>query len=599
MATPDPNPLLVDRDVDFLLHDVHRATELCALPHFAAHDRETFDLAVGSLRRIAREVFFPSFRATDLAPPQLRDGAVELHPAMKRMFAVLAEAGVLAATRPESVGGQQLPTLVATAANAYVCAGNAAGAGLAMLTTEAAHLLESFGSNALKARWMTALYEGRATGTMALTEPHAGSSLGDITTIASPAGDGTWRVRGAKIFISGGEHDLTDDIVHMVLARTDGAPAGARGVSLFCVPKRRDADGGGTVPNDVTCTGVLHKIGWRALPSVALSYGDRGDCHGWLVGDEGRGLAQMFQMMNAARVGVGASAAATAYAGYREAVRYAVDRTQGRGLRSRDAKDPQVPIVAHADVRRMLLRQKAIAEGALSLVLATARLADLSEHAVDATERTRARWLLDLLTPVAKSFPAERGFEANTLAVQVHGGYGYTSEYLPELWLRDQKLNSLHEGTTGIQGLDLLGRKAVAANGEALQAWRSVIAEAAADGRSAGLPSAWCDALDEAADEVVALTFELASRGLAGDPEAMLAHSADYLELFSTVCVAWQWVLQAAAAKRAQGLDEAFVDGKLRAAQYWLRTELPRVKALAALCRDAEDSYVGMHPGSF
>jgi len=501
----DANPLLDDRDVAFLLHDVHDASALCALPAFA------------------------------------------MHPKMRVMFTALADAGVLAATRPFEVGGQQLPSLVYTAASAYLCAGNSSAAGLAMLTSEAAHLIESFGSDELRARYVAPLYTGAMTGTMALTEPHAGSSLGDITTRATPHADGSYRISGAKIFISGGEHDLTDNIVHMVLARVEGAPRGTRGVSLFCVPKRRP-DG---ALNDVRCAGVLHKIGWRALPSVALNFGEEGDCHGWLVGAAGRGLPQMFQMMNAARIGVGASAAATAYVAYQEALRYARSRPQGRALTARDGSSPQVLITAHPDVRRMLLRQKAIAEGALSLAFEAARFADLAEHAVDESERARARLLLDLLTPVVKTFPAERGFEANVLAVQVLGGYGYTSEYLPELWMRDQKLNSIHEGTTGIQSLDLLGRKVVAGGGEALRLWSEEVTRATREARAVGVEGAWCDAVDAAVGDVAALTMELGARGRSGDAEGMLAHATDYLDLMSTVVIAWQWIELAAVAHEA------------------------------------------------
>jgi len=593
----DANPLLDDRDVAFLLHDVHDAASLCALPAFAHHSRETFDLTVQSLRRLAREVFAPCAREVDAAPPSLApDGSVALHPKMRVMFSALAEAGVLAATRPLEVGGQQLPSLVHTAASSYLCAANGSALGLAMLTSEVAHLIESFGDAGLRARYMAALYAGEMTGTMALTEPHAGSSLGDITTRATPAGDGTYRVTGSKIFISGGEHDLTDNIVHMALARVEGAPAGTRGVSLFCVPRRRP-DG---AFNDVRCAGVLHKIGWRALPSVVLNFGEEGDCHGWLVGAEGRGLAQMFQMMNAARIGVGASAAATAYVAYQEALRYARARPQGRPFAGRDGASPQVPITAHPDVRRMLLRQKAIVEGALSLALEAARFADLAEHGPH-EKRGDAKLLLDLLTPVVKTFPAERGFEANVLSVQVHGGYGYTSEYLPELWLRDQKLNSIHEGTTGIQSLDLLGRKVVAGGGEALRLWSAEVSRATADARSAGVEAAWCDALDAAVADVASLTMELGARGLSGDVDGMLGHATDYLDLFATVCVAWQWMRQAVAAKRrlADGSGTAFHEGKLRAAQYWVRTELPRVTHLAALCRDAEDSYLRIADDGF
>ncbi len=337
----------------------------------------------------------------------LRDGAVALHPKMRAMFDALAEAGVLAATRPASVGGQSLPSLVATAANAYLCAGNGSAAGLAMLTTEAAHLIESFGSDELRARYMHDLYAGRVTGTMALTEPHAGSSLGDITTKATPRADGTYNLTGSKIFISGGEHDLTENIVHMVLARIEGAPEGSRGVSLFCVPKLRP-EGDAFVDNDVRCAGVLHKIGWRALPSVVLNFGEEGDCHGWLVGAPGRGLPQMFQMMNAARIGVGASAAAVAYAAYQEALRYARTRPQGRALTGRDAQGPQV---AHHRAPRRAADAPAAEGHRRGGPLARARGGPLRRPRgarADDGERRRARRSSTSSPPWRRPFPRRR-----------------------------------------------------------------------------------------------------------------------------------------------------------------------------------------------
>jgi hypothetical protein len=299
---------------------------------------------------------------------------------------------------------------------------------------------------------------------------------------------------------------------------------------------------------------------------------------------------------------VGGNGVATASVAYLESLAYAKDRPQGRPLASRDPSSPQIPIVEHADVRRMLLRQKAIVEGGLALVLLAAMQSDRAAHAATPAERRRAQLLLDLLTPVAKSFPAERGFESNVLAVQIHGGYGYSSEYLPEAWLRDQKLNSIHEGTTGIQGLDLLGRKVVADGGEALRILGEEVEAACARALAAGVDAAWVDGLREALASVGALTMELAGRGLAGDPEGMLLHSADYLDLFSTLVVAWLWMLQAAAAKEALAAGRGAPDmlrGKLAAARYWLRYELPRIGPLVAACRDGEDSYATARPEWF
>jgi butyryl-CoA dehydrogenase len=480
-------------------------------------------------------------------------------------------------------------------------AANAGAYGFIGLTSGAGRLIESFGSEALKREYMDPMYEGRWTGTMALTEPQAGSSLSDVQTHATPTDDGYYLIRGSKIFISGGDQDVTENIVHLLLARIDGAPPGIKGVSLFAVPRLR-REGEELVPNDVAVTGVIHKIGWRGLPSLALDYGENGDCRGWLVGEPHQGIRYMFQMMNEARLMVGVNGAATSSAAYHEALAYAADRPQGRRLGEKDPTQPQVPIIEHADVRRMLLRQKAIVEGGLSLLAECARLSDLSEHTTDDAERKRAGLLLDLLTPIAKTFPAERGFEANALAVQIHGGYGYSSEYLPESWLRDQKLNSIHEGTTGIQSLDLLGRKVMGHGGQSLFALRDELVATVADARAAGVDDEWCGRLEGALAALGSVTEHLGGLGMQGDVAGMLLHSADYMDLFSTVVIGWQWLKQAAVAK--PGLDAgratpAFYEGKLCAAQYWINTELPRAGYLAALCRSGEDSYARIKPEWF
>ncbi|WP_342378552.1 acyl-CoA dehydrogenase [Myxococcus stipitatus] len=601
MNAPRPNALLSDRDVDFQLDEVVRVSSLCALPAFAEHSRETFGLLLDSARRFAREVLYPTYRTFDLEPPTFKDGRVLVHPKMRELYPRMVELGMLTATRPPEVGGQQLPLTVHAVASAYLMAGNLSAYAYLGLTQGAAHLLEVFGTPEVQAAFMEPLYRGQWTGTMALTEPQAGSSLADVRTRATPAPDGTWRIQGSKIFISGGDQDFTENVVHLTLARTEGLESGTKGISLFAVPARRP-QGGTLVDNDVRVAGVIHKIGWKGIPSLALNYGESGDCHGWLVGPPGRGLACMFQMMNEARIMVGLNGVATASVAYHEAVAYARERPQGRPAWAKDATRPQLPIIEHADVRRMLLRQKAIVEGGLSLLVAAAFQADLASHAPDEEARRRAGLLADLLTPVAKTFPAERGFEANALAVQVHGGYGYSSEYLPEAWLRDQKLNSIHEGTTGIQGLDLLGRKVVAGGGAALTLFADEVGRSVRRARAAGVASAWCDALERTLGEVCELVTELGARGMAGEVELMLRHSADFLELFSVLGVAWRWLEQAAAAKeglaRQQG-DTDFYEGKLATAQYWFAVELPRVPLLASLCRTGEDSYARMRPEWF
>jgi alkylation response protein AidB-like acyl-CoA dehydrogenase len=587
------NPLLSDRDIDFLLYEVLDATSLCRLDAFHEHSRETFDLYLAGARRLAREVLFPSYKPIDETPPRFENGRVLVHPRLREIYPQLVAIGVLNATRPAGAGGMQLPLTVAVAARAYLMAGNLSASAYLGLTAGAAHLIEEFGDQHLRREFMDRMYAGEWTGTMALTEPQAGSSLADVRTRATPTPDGHYLISGAKIFISGGDHDLTDNIVQMTLARIDGAPAGIKGISLFAVPMRR-LENGSLTDNDLRVSGVIHKIGWRGLPSLALSYGERGDCRGWLVGEAHRGIPYMFQMMNEARIMVGLNAIATAAVAYQESLGYARDRAQGRPLGARDPSKPQVPIIEHADVRRMLLRQKAIVEGGLSLLATTALHADLATHASTPEGRDRSQLLLDLLTPVAKSFGAEWGFESNALAVQVFGGYGYSSEYLPEAWLRDQKLNSIHEGTTGIQSLDLLGRKVVARGGVAFAALQQEISATVGRARAAGVDEAWCAALERASATVTELTMALAQRGLTGDVDGMLLHSAHYLQLFSILLIAWQWLAQAAAAKeglaRGSGATELY-EGKLCAAQYWLATELPRVEQLAALSRSGDDSY--------
>jgi butyryl-CoA dehydrogenase len=570
------NPLIRERDVEFLLYEVLGAEALCSLPAFSDHDRETFDLFIREARRISRELLFPAYRPMDEQPPRLEGGQLRTHAKMHEIYPQLVALGLVSATRPFDVGGQQMPLTVSTFAHAYLMAANLSAFGYVGLTTGAGHLIEAFGDAWLKENFLTPLYDGRWTGTMALTEPHAGSSLADVATTATPAGDGTYRIRGAKIFISGGDHDLTENIVHMTLARIEGAPAGIKGVSLFAVPKKRVEDGV-LVDNDVNVAGVIHKIGWRGLPSLAMAYGDRNDCVGWLVGQEHRGISYMFQMMNEARLMVGLNGVATASVAYHESLEYARTRPQGRPTTAKDPRAPQVPIIAHADVRRMLLRQKAIVEGGLALIARVAMYADVGNQQ-----------LLDLLTPVAKSFPAEKGFESNALALQIHGGYGYSSEYLPEAWLRDQKLNSIHEGTTGIQSLDLLGRKVVAGGGAALRLFREEIESTCALAEKNGVDAAWTNSLRSAIDRVIAVTMELGARGMNGDVDGMLLHSADYLDMFSTVVVAWIWVMQAAV---AAGKTDDFYVGKMHAAQYWIATELPRVEHLANLCVSGENSY--------
>jgi alkylation response protein AidB-like acyl-CoA dehydrogenase len=601
MRMAAPNPLVRDRDVDFLLYEVHDVLRLCALPYFAEHERETFDLFLRSAAKLARERFFPLFRAMDEQPARLVDGRVHEHPSLGGLWQQMVELGIVTAGRPETVGGAQLPACISTIAYLYLMAGNGGAAGYALLTAGAGHLIESFGSDELRETFMARMYAGEWSGTMSLTEPHAGSSLGDLATSATPVDGppGVYAIKGNKIFISGGDQQFLDNIVHLTLARVVGDPQGPKGISLFVVPRMRPTSDGKLEFNDVHTSQLVHKIGWKCLPSVGLSYGENDDCLGWLVGERGVGLSYMFQMMNEARLLVGANATATASAAYHESLAYARERTQGRALARSGAKPGPIAIIEHPDVRRMLLRQKAIVEGSMSLLVSAAVYADLAAHGVDAGERKRAALILDILTPVAKSFPAERGFESTSLALQIHGGYGYSSEYLPELWLREQRLNAIHEGTTGIQSLDLLGRKVMAEGGRALLALAEDIRVDVAHARQCGVDEALCDTVEIELARITRLTTLLGGRGLQGDIVGMLGHSVDYLTAFSNLVIAWQWLRMAATACRAcaREIDDEQRDyyrSKLEAARYWVRTDLADNARLAVLCETAEGSYLAL-----
>jgi len=583
------NPLIDDELVDFLLYSVLDVESLCDLEPYRQHSRETFDMYVDSVRRFARQDLLPTYKPMDEEPPVFRDGRIHTHDALPRLYAAMIELGVLTATRPEAAGGQQMPLVVHTLATAYLMAANLGAYGFVGLTHGAAHLIEAFGSDELKERFMRKMYDGEWTGTMALTEPHAGSSLGDITTTATPTDGDYYLIKGSKIFISGADHQITENVVNLTLARIEGAPDGTKGISLFAIPRLREEDGK-LVSNDVTVAGLIHKIGWKGLPSLALEFGDEGDCRGWLVGEPHQGLRYMFQMMNEARIMVGVNATSTASAAYHESLAYALDRKQGRELGARGGD--MVPIVQHADVRRMLLRQKAIIEGSLALLATVSRYADVADHGATDEARERAGILLDLLTPVAKTFPAEKGFEANALAIQILGGYGYTSEYLPEAYMRDQKLNTLHEGTSGIQSMDLLGRKVMSKGGASLRALAEEINATVNRARQAGCEESLCAALEEAVMTVGSITVELGQRGMAGDTNGMLGHSWDYLDMFSTLVIGWQWLNMAAAAAKAP-ISDARKSAIDAASKYWIRTEVPRIALLANLCRENEDSYLG------
>ncbi|AIZ35325.1 acyl-CoA dehydrogenase [Pseudomonas parafulva] len=596
--------LLSSRNLAFELYEVLDAEALTARPRFAEHNRETFDAALGTARSLAEKYFAPHNRKGDEHEPRYVDGRAELIAEVKPAVQAFLDAGLLNANRDFDVGGMQLPSLVSQACFAHFQAANAGTTAYPFLTMGAANLIESFGDETQKRLFLQPMIDGRFFGTMALTEPHAGSSLADIRTRAEPVGDGSYRLKGNKIFISAGDHELSENIVHMVLAKLPDAPAGVKGISLFIVPKYRvDADGRLGARNDVTLAGLFHKMGWRGTTSTALNFGDNGQCIGYLVGQPHQGLAYMFQMMNEARIGVGMGAVMLGYAGYLYSLDYARQRPQGRQVDNKDPHSPPVPIIEHADVRRMLLMQKAYVEGAFDLGLYAARLFDDTHTAPDATTREQAQQLLDLLTPIVKSWPSAFCLKANELAIQILGGHGYTRDYPVEQYYRDNRLNPIHEGTEGIQSLDLLGRKLAQNGGAGLKHLIRLIAATAE--RASHHPN--LDALRQPLEQLVnrlqAATLALLGDLAQGKAAAALANSALYLKVFGHCVIGWRWLEQAIHAElgllKGVEADRDFYQGKLQAARYFLIWEVPGCHTELALLEARDDTCLGMHEGWF
>ncbi len=583
--------------LDFLLYDWLRAEQLTSRERFADHSRETFDAVLDTCERIAREKYAPFNRVVDTEEPRFDGEKVILPQATHDAHKAFVESGMLSAAQDYALGGMQLPYTVTNSANAFFSMASVS-IGSNMLTVGNANLLRVHGTDMQKAVFMANEFAGRWAGTMCLSEPQAGSSLSDITTRAEADGEGfeadplgpRYRLRGNKMWISTGEHELTENIVHLVLAKIPGPDGklipGTRGISLFIVPKKLvDTQGRLTgVRNDVALAGLNHKLGWRGTVNTLLNFGEgkfpvdgRAGAVGYLVGKPHEGLRCMFHMMNEARIGVGTAATMLGMAGYHASLEYAKNRPQGRpqGPAGKDAAAPQVRIIEHADVRRMLLAQKAYCEGALALELYCARLVD-DDHTADEATAAEARLLLEVLTPIAKSWPSEWCLEANSLAIQVHGGYGYTRDFPVEQYWRDNRLNMIHEGTHGIQAMDLLGRKVRMQEGRALALLQERIAATAR--RAAEVPAlaGFAAALEGAWQQILSATEEAwADPAGAPDPAVALANAVPYLQAFGHGVLAWIW-LDVALATPA---GTARHTGVLGAATYFFHYELPRIAA--------------------
>lgn len=577
--------------VDFLLYDWLHVPELQARERFADHSRDTFDAVLDTCERIAREKYAPFNRLVDTEEPKFDGEKVILPQATHDACKAYAESGMLSAAQDYDIGGMQLPYTVEAAANAFFAMASVS-IGSGMLTTGNANLLMAHGTDLQKRVFALNEFNGRFSGTMCLSEPQAGSSLSDVATRAVPDGADfesdplgpRYRLRGNKMWISSGEHELTENIVHLVLAKIPDENGqlvpGVKGISLFIVPKKLvDTQGQLTGErNDVALAGLNHKCGWRGTTNTLLNFGEgkypvRGESGavGYLVGQPGEGLRCMFHMMNEARIGVGMAATMLGLAGYYASLDYAKNRPQGRpmGAAGKNAASAQVRIIEHADIKRMLLAQKSYCEGALALALYCARLVD-EQHTGSPEAVNEARLLLEVLTPIVKSFPSEWCLEANSLAIQIHGGYGYTRDFTVEQYWRDNRLNMIHEGTHGIQAMDLLGRKVLMEEGAGLMLlaarMQATIARAAPEWQ----PEA--RQLQDALQQVGAAT-QAAWQG--AEPAQALANAVPYLQAFGHTVIAWIWLDVAQSA----GSDQAADVGRRAAARYFFRYELPKIGA--------------------
>jgi len=607
--------------IDFLLHNWLKVESLQSRERFADHSRETFDAVLDTCERIAREKYAPFNRLVDTQEPHFDGEKVTLPQATHDAYKAYAESGMLSAAQDYEVGGMQLPYTVEAAANAFFAMASVS-IGSGMLTSGNANLLMVHGTDLQKQVFALNEFSGRFSGTMCLSEPQAGSSLSDVMTRATPDGadfesdalGARYRLKGNKMWISSGEHELSENIIHLVLAKIPDANGqlvpGVKGISLFIVPKKLvDTQGQLTGErNDVALAGLNHKCGWRGTTNTLLNFGEgkypvRGETGGcldgagsgavgYLVGKPGEGLKCMFHMMNEARIGVGMAATMLGMAGYYASLDYAKNRPQGRpsGAGGKDASRPQVRIIEHADIKRMLLAQKAYSEGALALALYCARLVD-EQHTGTAEDADVARLLLEVLTPIVKSFPSEWCLEANSLAIQIHGGYGYTRDFPVEQYWRDNRLNMIHEGTHGIQAMDLLGRKVLMENGRGLKllAERMLATAAKADASLAPEAAALRDALQQ-----VGQATQQAWDG--AEPAQALANAVPYLQAFGHTVIAWIWLDVAAS---LEGNDTPAAQGRRAACRYFFRYELPKIGAWLSVVKSRDPTCADLPEEAF
>jgi alkylation response protein AidB-like acyl-CoA dehydrogenase len=577
------NKYLDRKTLDFLLNDVHKSLELTKLEYYADHTAETFKMILDASTEIADKIMFPNLASVDRNQPELINGEVIVHPIIKEYLKAMGESGLIAADFDYKHGGAQLPFTVNCMAGYILMAANN-GMMYTGLTSGAARLISSFGSEDLINRFLAPMLAGKWQGTMCLTEPQAGSSLSDITCSAEEVDGGAYKINGQKIYISCGDHDACENVIHLLIARKKGAAQGTKGISLFVVPKFLENG----ERNNITNVGIYHKLGQKGVPAMHLEFGE--NCLGYLVGEENKGLGYMFQMMNEARIGVGSTGLAISSAAYEAALQYAKERPQSRRLNKKaELGSPQVPIIEHPDVRRMLLFQKSAVEGSLSLIIQTAKYYDLAHHSTTAEEREKYLLLLEILTPIAKTYPCETGMRVTSEALQCFGGYGFTEDFPAENYYRDIRITPIYEGTTGIQSLDLLGRKVALGEGKALSFLAGEIIDAITAASRFDSIKKYAAILGEELKMFNKTTQHLFTIAKTGDTERYLSDANLYMELAGLIVVAWQWLLIGIEAEESKTqIGENYYASKIETLKYFYHYELIKTSALSKRLQDEE-----------
>ncbi len=572
----------------FVVHELLKSEELCKLERFQDYDKNSFDILLDSTKDYADKELFPTLAEMDKTPAHWKDGGVIVHPVVDKFMKDSGESGYISAPFDYEVGGMQLPHTIHVATSHIYNAANNHLSGYPGLTGGAAGLIVSYGNQELIEKFTPKMFSGDWGGTMCLTEPQAGSSLSDITTSATPQEDGTYTIKGHKIFISGGDTQFAENIVHLVLARIDGAPNGTKGISLFVVPKKKVTDNG-LENNDVLCAGDFQKMGQKGYCTTHIVFGEEGTCEGYLVGEAHKGLKYMFQMMNGARIEVGNTATGIATAAYYASLQYAKERSQGRRIKNggkKNVDEEPTLIINHPDVRRMLLLQKAVSEGSLALLLQCAMYHDLSQEGAE-EDKERNHDLLEILTPIAKTYPSEMGRISVSNGLQILGGYGYCEEFKLEQYYRDIRISAIYEGTTGIQSLDLLGRKMVMKNGQAAKALTREIISTIQDAMIYDDLKPYANQLKKASKEMQEVLMHLLQYAMQGEHERYIADASIFMEYMSNVVLGWQWLKMATVAKQAlvtgnTTFGENFYEDKILTMRYFFKYELPKVN----YCKD-------------